>query len=206
MPDAAPATVRDLRRGQIIAAARAHDASGGLRALTIGALEKRLGFSRGVITYHFRDKDEIVDALLTSAIDEVDAATAAGYRAGATPAQKVEAVLRATVRGFLDHPEAGNVLLSFWGRILDEPRVRDANARLYATYRRRAARLLEEGIAAGAFRPVPVDAAAAVLVGTVIGIVTQVHFDPGSIDPGAAVAEAARAAVALLEKPRRAGR
>src|SRR5205814_9753674 len=54
-------SLRDLRRAQIVAAAREIVAGDGLESLTIGALEKRLGFSRGVITYHFRDKDEIVE-------------------------------------------------------------------------------------------------------------------------------------------------
>ena len=43
-------TVRDLRRTQILAEARSIVAQEGLAALTIGTLEKRLPFSRGVIT------------------------------------------------------------------------------------------------------------------------------------------------------------
>ena len=64
MAVSAPETVRDLRRAQIIAAARAIVCRDGLDALTIGALEQKLAFTRGVITYHFAGKDDIVRALL----------------------------------------------------------------------------------------------------------------------------------------------
>lgn len=195
-----PETVRDLRRAQIVAAARALVASGGLEALTIGALERRLRFTRGVITYHFRDKDEIVDAVLASAIEEIDAATAAKVRASLGARAKVEAVLRSKIRGFLDHPEAGHILLSFWGRIIHDRRVRDANAALYRRYRAEAAHLVEAGRRAGEFGRVPVDAAAALLVGAVIGVVAQAIFDPGAIGVEACIREAARTALARLAR------
>lgn len=200
-------TVRDLRRGQVIAAARALVAEGGLDALTIGALEKRLDFTRGVITYHFRDKDDIVEAVLGSAIEEIDAATAAEVRAGAGFEAKVEAVIRSKVRGFLDHPEAAYILLSFWSRILTDARARRANAKLYAGYRRQAAELLERARATGVLRRgIPVAEAAAILVGTVIGIVTQVYFERGAVDPDACVREAARTFAARLAAPPEEGR
>ncbi len=194
-----PRTVRDFRRGQIVAAARALVARGGLEALTIAALEKRLEFTRGVITYHFRDKDEIVDAVLESAVAEIDAATDAEVRASLSFEEKVEAVLRSKVRGFLDNPEAAFVLLTFWGRILTDRRVRALNARLYANYRRQGARLAAR--APGASSATAADVAA-LLVGTVIGIVVQVYFEPGAIDPDRCVREAAATFAARLSAKR----
>src|SRR5438270_10222737 len=134
---AAQDSLRDLRRAQIISAARALVAAQGLEALTIAALEEELGQSRGVITYHFRDKDEIVAALLGSALEEIDAATQAEVDRSATPADKVRAVLRANLRGFTEHREAGLILLSFWGRLGSDPKAQKANAELYAKYRKR---------------------------------------------------------------------
>lgn len=190
-------SLRGMRRGQIVAAARGIVADEGLEALTIGALEEKLGFSRGVISYHFRDKDEIVAAVLRSALEEIDASTHAQVAAGATPAEKVRAVLRANLRGFVEHPEAGLIILSFWGRLSD-PKVRKANAALYATYRERTASVLQAGRRAGAFAAHDVDAMAALIVGIVIGLATQVYFQPGAIDADAALEEAARCVLARL--------
>ena len=66
------ATVRDLRRQQVVAAARAIVAQQGLEALTFAALERELGYTRGVITWHFRNKDEIVAAVLHDAVEDID--------------------------------------------------------------------------------------------------------------------------------------
>ena len=190
-------SLRDLRRAEIVAAARAIVAAQGMDALTMAALEEELGYSRGVITYHFDDKDEIVEALLASALAEIDAATQAAVDASGTPADKVRAVLRSNLRGFLDHREAALVLLSFWGRLSDA-KVRKANARLYATYRERTASVLKAGIKHGAFAKVDCEALAAVIVGLVIGIAAQACFEPGSVDVDTALEEAERSVLARL--------
>jgi AcrR family transcriptional regulator len=173
-----------LRRTQIIGAARAIVARRGLEALTIGELEKKLGYSRGVITYHFKNKDEIVDELLRSAIAEIDEATRAEATKASTRADRVAAVIRAVVHGFLSRVEAVRILFSFWGRLHAEPRLRGANARLYARYRAQTARLL--GGRAGD------TALATVIVGVVLGIAAQAYFDPRHVDVEAAVKEATR--------------
>ncbi|MGZ6142679.1 MAG: TetR/AcrR family transcriptional regulator [Myxococcales bacterium] len=191
---AAQEGLRDLRRTQIIAAARDIVAAGGVEALTIGALEKRLGFSRGVISYHFRDKDEIVEGLLDATLQEIDAATHAEVAKSATPEDKIRAVLRANLRGFLEHREAGAVLLSFWGRLGSDPKARKANARLYSVYRERTMSVLNEGTFSG----IDPEGLAAVIVGLVLGIASQVYFEPGSIDPEKALDEATRCVVGRL--------
>ena len=182
-----PDNLRSLRRTQIIGAARAIVARDGLEALTIAELEKQLGYSRGVITYHFKNKDEIVESLLASAIDEIDRATRAEV-AAASKDERAGAVIRAVVRGFVGHPEAVRILVSFWGRIHTEPRIRKANAALYARYRRDAVSALrcDEGTAT-------------VIVGVVLGIAAQAYFDP-QVDADAAVEAATRA---LRLRPKR---
>jgi len=114
-------TVRDFRRGQIVAAARRIVAEQGLDALTFGALEERLAFTRGVVTYHFASKDDLVRAVFASAIAEIDAAVIAQVEASASIEDKLRAILRANVRGFIERAEAGRVLLSFWGRLSSDP-------------------------------------------------------------------------------------
>jgi AcrR family transcriptional regulator len=192
-----PETLRELRREQIVRAARRIVAEEGLSALTIAALEARLDFTRGVITYHFRDKDEIVEAVLQSAVAEIDAAMLQGVQAAPGAEEKVRAILEGEVRGFLEHPEAAQVLLSFWGKISSDPRAARLNAALYARYREMSRAFLES-----AFPGADADAAAAVLVGIVIGIVCQAHFDPKAVDAAAAVDEAARLIARGLRAPR----
>ncbi len=192
-------SVRDLRRAQILAEARRLVADGGLGALTFAALEAQLSFTRGVITYHFKNKAEIVDAVLESAIEEIDLANATSLMAAQNIEDKLRAVIAHTVDGFIAHLEAGRILLNFWSRIPRDDRAARINARLYQRYRTHSAALVRAGQTLGRFRTdVDVDAIAAVMVGTVIGIVTQHYFEPGAIAPAAAVDEAVSALLARL--------
>jgi AcrR family transcriptional regulator len=195
-----PESLRELRRGQIVAVARKIVAEEGLEALTIGSLESRLSFSRGVITYHFANKEDIVHAVLDSAIAEIDAATLAELKGAPSLEEKVRAMLRANVRGFVEHAEAARILLSFWGRIGSDRRIRKTNATLYAGYRKGAARLLEAGQAQGVWQDVDVEGMASLLVGIVIGIATQSHFEKGAIDWERTLDEAVKTVLARLSR------
>jgi AcrR family transcriptional regulator len=181
--------LRSLRRAQIIAAARAVVARGALEALTFAGLEKQLGYTRGVITYHFKNKDEIVDAVLASAVDDIDRSTRAEVAAAHGKSERAGAVVRAVVRGFLGNPEAVRVLFAFLGRLHAEPRIRAVNAKLYARYRRQTRDVLGGD-----------EAMATVIVALVLGIVAQWYFAPGVIDVDAAVEEAVRAVEARLKR------
>ncbi len=166
--------------------------------MTIGALEKQLGFTRGVITYHFDNKDEIVLAVLDDAIAEIDRATALEVAAEAHAADKIRAAIRGMVRGFLSIEEAGRVLLSFWSRLREDPRAAEKNAALYRRWRAAGSELVRRGQASGELGEGDAEAIGALMVGIVIGAVTQVWFEPGATDPERVVDEASAALVAGL--------
>lgn len=170
----------------------------GLQALTIAALEERLDCTRGVITYHFKDKDDIVASVLQSALEEIEIAMKAEVRASARPAERVRAVVESLVRGFIERREAGRILFSFWSRLGAEPALRRKNARLYQGYRRQAARLVRDCQPLGLAEASP-EALGAVLVSVVLGLAVQDYFEPGSIDIDAAVSEATAAVLARLK-------
>lgn len=188
-----------MRRSQIIAAARSIVAARGLAALTFGALEEELGYSRGVLTYHFADKEEIVAALLESAVAEVDAATTEKIGAAASLEERVRAVLRSKVYGFLDHPEAAEILIAFWSRS-QRGGVRDLWAGLFASYRAQSATLTRAALKTNPHCRARPEAMAAVLVGVVVGLVVQVLFAPGAVAVEDALEEATQTVVARLQQ------
>ena len=191
MPET-PTTVRDLRRAQILAAARQLIAEGGIEALTFGTLEQRLAFTRGVITYHFRDKSDILAAALQSAIAELDRATFARVDAHADFPGKVHAALHTKVVGFLESAEARAILISFWSRLGSDPESAALNARFFASWRHQAAHLVRQGQESGEIEfGVDIPALATLLVGAVLGIVLQRTFSPDGVDVEACVAASA---------------
>ncbi len=191
-------SVREVRRAQILAAARTLVARDGLEALTFGALEAVLGFSRGVMTYHFADKEELTLALLMSAVAEIDADTSVRLGRTSTLEEKVRAVLASKARGFLTRKEASRVLLSFWGRAGNDARARAVHNELFARYRSESATLAR---AARKERPsiaINPDAFGALLVGAIIGLAVQAILQPDAFELDAAIEEASRMFAARL--------
>ena len=188
-------TLRDLRREEILDTAGELVASGGLGALTISALEKRLSFSRGVITYHFKNKEEIVRTLFKNAIQTIDAHALGEVESAPDLEQRIRRASRAIVHGFVDNPVAANILMSFWGSLNADAETAQLNADLYRKYRASARHIAaSEEVPTG----IDLDAFAAVFVGVVIGIACQALFDANAIDVDAATDHAARALTALL--------
>ncbi len=181
-----------------MAAARTLVAQGGLEALSFSALEARLEFTRGVITYHFADKEEIVAAVLMSAVAEIDGATSAEVEASASLGDKIRAVLRTKVHGFLEHPEAAEILLAFWSQLSRQGPVGRLTAELFGTYRAQSARLVRSARKLNPRCKADPDALAALLVSTVIGLVIQSRFEPDAIPVEAAIEEAVQVFAARL--------
>ena len=190
------AVLRSLRREQILETAGELVASEGLGALTIGALEKRLTFSRGVITYHFRNKEEIVRTLFENAIATIDATAWGEVEAAPNLEERIRRASRAIVDGFVDNPVASIILMNFWGSLRADAEVARLNADLYRKYRSAARRIADaaEDLPDG----VDLDAYSTVFVGVVIGIACQALFDAEAIDVESAVDHGARALTALV--------
>jgi AcrR family transcriptional regulator len=165
-------SVRDLRRSQIVAAARTVIAGEGLKALTITALEAKLSFTRGVITYHFKNKAEIVDAVFEDVVSEIDAATYSSVSPEADLRQAVDAVMSGMIRGFVKNKEATAVLISYWSRASGVP---SEDSSLFARYRRHSARLVRR--ACPDVDDTTASAIAAIMVALVIGAVIQFDLD-----------------------------
>lgn len=172
MPEAE--TVRGLRRAQIVAASRGLIAEQGLEALTFSALESQLAFTRGVITYHFQNKAEIVRAVLEDVVAEIDSSTYGSMTPRDDLYEAVKGVMSGMIRGFARNREASAVLISYWSRTPREPGV---HSEILARYRRHSRLLVER--AAGYVEPVQAEALASVMVSVVIGSVIQFYLSEG---------------------------
>ncbi|MFT7519552.1 MAG: AcrR family transcriptional regulator [Kiritimatiellia bacterium] len=189
--------IRDARRAEIIVSARRLVAKGGLGALTISALEQRLPFSRGVITHHFKNKREIVLAVLTSAVSDIDAPVAPGALAHLSWPERVHTVLRTKVEGFLKNPEASWILIAFWGQVRSDPEAARRAGDLFERYRLESSALMVSGQYEGVVHDnIEHEPLAIVLVGTVIGMVVQHLLSEGTIDTTSGVHAATQGIIA----------
>ncbi|MGX9566747.1 TetR/AcrR family transcriptional regulator [Pseudomonas sp. CFBP 5748] len=85
----------DERRSQIVAALQAVMARAGYAGATIAAIARHAGLAPGLVHYHFKDKREILVALVDSLADYAHQRYASRAAAAQTAEQKLEAYITA---------------------------------------------------------------------------------------------------------------
>jgi AcrR family transcriptional regulator len=95
--------IKAIRRDQIIKAVRSLIAAEGLDAVTIGRIAREAGLSRGVVTYHFRDKRTILHDVLASAIRDANQAVASLPERGLLARNLAELTTRVTELAMTEH-------------------------------------------------------------------------------------------------------
>jgi AcrR family transcriptional regulator len=88
--------IKAIRRDQIIKAVRGIIAAEGLEAVTISRITREAGLSRGVVTYHFRDKRTILHDVLAAAMRDANQAVSSLPTTGALARNLAELTARVT--------------------------------------------------------------------------------------------------------------
>lgn len=109
-------------REALLDAGRALLAEGGLSALSLRELARRVGVSPAAPYHHFRDKAELVAALVEDGLRRLEQASVAALRDGATPIERLRAIGVAYVTFAVTHPAEFRLLFRpELGRIPDPP-------------------------------------------------------------------------------------
>lgn len=140
------------RRLAILDAARTVAVREGAEGTTLRAIATGAAMEPSAVLYYFSGLDEIVRELVYAASDRfIDTITRAVAEAE-TPAERLEAAIAAGTTGGLEGDES-RILYEFWSAGLRDASLNDAD---HAPDRRQIAiylEILDEGIAAGLFRP-----------------------------------------------------
>jgi len=165
-PTSSPADPAPDRRQEILNAALACAADGGVDAVTIDGVRARCGASVGSIYHHFGNRDGIVAALFFDIFHDQSRAVQVQLDA----ARGVEAGVRALVTGYLDwvvaQPERARFLFQARGAVAAGPRTPD----LADAARRRNQALVawfEPHRRAGAVRDLPCELMPSLVMGPV---------------------------------------
>jgi AcrR family transcriptional regulator len=86
--------VGSIRRKQIVDAVRKIIARDGLDAVTILNIATELGTSRGVVVYHFENKEEILHEVVSSAMTDADASSLSLDRAAIAALSDAQLILQ----------------------------------------------------------------------------------------------------------------
>jgi len=155
-------------------------ATQGFSQASLAEIAKKAGISKGVISYHFDGKEELVEEILRSLLRK----PADFIKERVSRAQSAVEKLRAYVEAnfeFMKMNRVGYVaLVDLWGQ-RDSGR-NSLNADAYEPSRHYLAHILEEGQRTGEMRAFPVMPTASLIQGAVDGIMLQWVLDEKAID------------------------
>jgi TetR/AcrR family transcriptional regulator, transcriptional repressor of bet genes len=183
-----------VRREQIVRATIRCLARWGYAGLTMKRVAAEAAVSQGILHYYFRDKAAMLAAAARRVTADLDRRVATEAHGARDPRERLRAVIRACLRTAADNREFWTVFIEFWGEAFHERRLAAVNRQAYARARRLISAGLAQGVAAGEFRQVDVQEAAAVVLAVLDGLSLQLTFDRGVMT----LPRAARAAEAAL--------
>lgn len=159
-------------RDKILDVAEALFARRGYAGVGLREVAATAGLGKSSLFHHFRGKAELYGEVQARVLEGFAEALGAALEAPAPPPARLERVIEVMVDRFSEHPTTARLLLRglFDDDALDDGElmaVQRADAVLGEIIRRVTA-LLEEGIAAGDFRPVSIPDTVQSLIGTVV--------------------------------------
>ena len=188
-----------IRREQIIDAAYAVAARGGLRAVTIRDVAKKADVSTGLVIFHFRTKERVLLALLDHIL-----ATTITLRVGPEilaiedPLERLVALLRQEMKRLSTEPKYNRLFFEFWNEGMWNRMVAVRMQRELDRYRAAFRPIAQEVIASDPdrFAGLSAENLAAVAVAFIKGCAVQ-----SMVDPNLDVAGFLRSAETLLIPP-----
>ncbi len=133
----------EARRAEVVAAARWVVAHEGLEAATVRRIAERMGCATGRITHYYPDKHQVLIGVLRE-VHRSAAQRMLAADAGASPLDRLRAVLAEALPLDRERHEEWRVWLAFWGAAIGDPALRAEQRARYAEWESLVARLLAD--------------------------------------------------------------
>ena len=174
----------ETRRKQILEGLLQAVADHGLKDLNMSEVADAAGLSRGILHYYFRNKDEMIGALVRHLKETHFQDYAKKVVTSDDPWERLQASLFYPVITFgKQGASLARAWIEFWGLSNRHAEVRSFVLGLQQDLREHFRQVIEYGIAQGAFRrdadPMRL---ATLILGTLEGLMLQWHFDPEGIN------------------------
>ena len=181
--------IEEARRKQIVDTAIAIIANRGYSQASLSEIAREAGCSKGVISYHFEGKEELVEEILSRLIREPAAFIKERVDAKRTALEKLRGYVEANFEYMQTHRDHYVALVDLWGsRGWSEGRNRfDADA--YGPSRSYLSHIFQSGEEDGEFRRLPGATMSSVIQAAIDGVMLQWVFDHEAIDLDACKAQ-----------------
>lgn len=166
----------DQRREELIKATYYEVAEKGYSAVTLQDIAKRAGVSKGSTLYYFATKEELFLGALEWMVERVHARIGEAVAAVDDPIEKVKTVIHTIFHSAQESRQFFLAYSDFVSIGTRNKRFHDLNARFYAGCCGTDRMIIEQGIAAGAFRRIDIDDASSMVRALVDGLMLQWFF------------------------------
>ena len=171
----------DARKRELLDASLALVASEGIEAATLRRLARAADCTTGAITYYFEGRDSLLVAMLRRAHQTTGARMLLAAGQGASPRDRLWAVLMEALPLDPERLAEWRVWLAFWGAAAGNPALVEENLARYAEWRALLQTLVRDLAGTKADLPLRVD----VLMGLIDGFGLQIALSKGLQSEGA---------------------
>lgn len=172
--------VTEQRRQQIVDAAITVMGRDGFAAASIDEITREAGISRGLVSYHFRDKAELLSAVLARCQDAFREAVRDVAAQAADPAESVRLATRRTLQQAYENPDLWRIFFYFTVAGFTDPVIHDQIRDATVDFRNEVAAAIRDGQARGVFKKdIDPEAGAARIVGAIAGLALHQLIDSG---------------------------
>lgn len=190
--------VEEARRRQIVGNAIDALAEQGFAASSLATIARRTRVSKGLISYHFAGKDDLVQAVLAELIARSSRFVAERVRPAPVGAGRLAAYVGASFEFMVRRPTEVAAMIELWGGMAPGDAKRRFSAAAYAPCRAAVERILCQGMEAGEIDCAAPSAAATSIQGAIDGVMFQWAYDPEAVDLEACRREVLRMAGSYL--------
>jgi len=184
-----PSFIEEARRRQIVDTAIKTIATHGYSGTSLAEIAREAGISKGVISYHFEGKGELIEEILSRLMREPAEFIKQRVDAETRTQKKLAAYIDANFEFAKGHRDYLLALVDLWGRRDSTSGSNRFDSEAYEPSRRYLSRILEAGSRAGEVGSVPAKTMASVTQAAIDGVLLQWAFDPNAVDLDACCTE-----------------
>jgi TetR/AcrR family transcriptional regulator, fatty acid metabolism regulator protein len=174
--------IEEARRKQIIDSAIEIIAKNGFQNTSMEDIAENVHVSKGVITYHFQSKTDLINSVLVFIIDELRANRFLYLQKESSALGKLLAYIYADFEFFKHNPDHMRAFVELWGSMGSHSEKKDFEKLAYVPGRTLLHQILSEGQDSGEFIDMDTYTTACVIQGAIDGVMLQWVFNPARID------------------------
>jgi AcrR family transcriptional regulator len=171
------------RRAQVLRAARACIVAQGYERVTMRDIAETAGVSTGTVVHYFNDKETVLEAALLDKITDTGIAFRAALAGAQSAWERLERLVEASLPATDEVRDEWRLWLTFWGEATRNERLRAVSERQHQRWTRFLARILRDGIAAGEFAPLDLEATATQIAALIDGLAVQATLGNPAVPP-----------------------